>query len=107
METLDFLRVVAYASLATFVVNFTESPSLSPNLIKVSILKATYREPARSAGGEHAGKAATEAEVASIRAANCITPIAAAGTDKVERTSAAAVEARHGQFKGRCKSTNA
>ena len=69
-------------------------------LIKVSILKATYREPVCSVEGEHEGIAATEDEVASIRAANCITPIEADGTGKVYRTIAADTAARHGQFKG-------
>jgi hypothetical protein len=62
METLDFLRVVAYASLATLVVNFTESPSLSPNLIKVSILKAANRASVSSGEGVHVGVAASEVE---------------------------------------------
>jgi hypothetical protein len=41
--------------------------------------------------------AAIEVEVASIRAANCITPIVAVGTDIVERTIAVVAVARHGQ----------
>ena len=70
----------------------------SVKYIKVSILKATYRESACSIAGAHVGIAAIEVEAASIRAANCTAPIAAEGTDIEERTIAAA-EARHGQFK--------
>jgi hypothetical protein len=68
-------------------------------LIKVSILKATNRDPARSAAGIHKGNAATEAEAARTGAVNRTAPIEAGGTDKVERTIAAGAEARHGQFK--------
>ena len=68
-------------------------------LIKVSILKATYRAPEGSIVGVHAGIAAIEVEAASIRAANCTAPIVAAGTDTEGRTTAAAAVARHGQFK--------
>ena len=78
----------------------------SVKYIKVSILKATYRESACSIAGAHVGIAAIEVEAASIRAANCTAPIAAEGTDIEERTIAAA-EARHGQFKRRGKSANA
>ena len=70
------------------------------------MLNATYSESARSAVGEHAGIAAIEVEAASIRAANCTTPIEAEGTDTEERTKAEAAVARQGQFKGRCKSTS-
>lgn len=67
-------------------------------LIFVLILKAANRAPACSAAGVHIGSAATEAEAARIGAANRTAPIEAAGTDKEERTIAAAV-ARHGQLK--------
>ena len=70
-----------------------------------SILNTTYRVSGCSTAGEHVGTAATEAEEASSRAANCSTPIAAEGTDRVERTTGAAAAARHGQFKRRGKST--
>jgi hypothetical protein len=39
-----------------------------------SILKAMHTESSRAIAGDHAGIAASEAESASIRAANCITP---------------------------------
>jgi len=72
-------------------------------LIKVSILKATNRESACPADGTHIGIVAKEAEEARIgaanRTANRTAPIAAAGTDTAERTTAAAAAARHGQFK--------
>ncbi len=68
-------------------------------LINLSILKATNRESACSIAGDHGGIAAIEVEAASTRAANCTAPIEAVGTDKEERTNAAAAVARHGQFK--------
>ena len=76
------------------------------SLIKVSILKATYREAVCSDVGDHVFKAATEAEAASTRAANCITPIEAVFAFD-DRTTVISALARHGQFKGRCKSANA
>ena len=51
--------------------------------------------------GENVGIEAIEAEEASIRAANCITPIVAEGTDIDERTIAGVAAARQGQFKRR------
>ena len=65
----------------------------------MSILKATNSAPACSAVGAHAGTAAIEAEVARTGAANRTAPIAAAGTETVERTTTVAAVARHGQFK--------
>ena len=76
-------------------------------LINLSILKATHRASECSIVGVHVGIAAIEAEVASIRAANCTAPIDADGTDKDERTIAAVAVARQGQFKRRGKSANA
>ena len=73
------------------------------SLIKVSILKTTYSESVRPIVGVHAGIAATEVEEPSRRAANRTTPIAAAGTDTVERTIGPAAEARQGQLKRRGK----
>ncbi len=72
----------------------------------ISILNAANRETDRSAVGEHEGIAEIEVEEADIRAANCITPIEAACTVIDERTAKASVACR-GQFKRRCKSTNA
>ena len=68
------------------------------SLIKVSILKATNSESESSVEVAHVGIAATEAEVTRIGTANRTAPIAAACTDTVERTIAAAADARHGQF---------
>ena len=68
-------------------------------LIKVSILKATNRDAACPEAGVHAGIADIEIQVARIGTANRTTPIVAAGTNTVERTIAAAAEARHGQLK--------
>ena len=68
------------------------------SLIKVSILNATNRESERSEVGGHEGSAATKEEEARIGADNRTAPIEAEGTDKVERTTAVAAEARHGQF---------
>ena len=68
-------------------------------LIKVSILKATNRDPARSAAGIHKGNAATEAEAARTGAVNRTAPIEAVFTYKEERTIGDVAKARHGQFK--------
>ena len=68
------------------------------SLIKVSILKTTNRESERPIEGEHVGIAAVEVEAASTRAANRTTPIAAEGTDIVERTIAEVAVARQGQL---------
>ena len=65
----------------------------------MSILKATNRVTVRSAVEAHAGSDAVEVEVARASATNRTAPIAAEGTDIVERTITAAAEARHGQFK--------
>ena len=78
-------------------------------LIKVSILKATYRVPIRSVEADDVvnfGIAASEVEAARPpRVANCTTPISAVGADSVERTTTAvSAGARHGQFKGRVNS---
>jgi len=53
-------------------------------LIKGSILNTTHRDSVRPIVGEHAGIAAIEVEVASIRTTNRTTPIVAVGTDKDE-----------------------
>ena len=55
-------------------------------LIKLSIFNAANREPVCSSGIDHAGIAATEAEAASLRAANRTTPIEAGGTAKLQGT---------------------
>ena len=65
----------------------------------MSILKAAHRESVGSDEVVHEGTAAIEVEEARIGAANRTAPIAAAGTDIVERTIAEVAEARHGQFK--------
>ncbi len=70
-----------------------------PHFPLTSILKATNRVTVRSVAGAHIGTAAREIEVARTGAANRTAPIVAAGTDKAERTRAAAAVARHGQFK--------
>ena len=74
-------------------------------LIKGSILNTTNRESVRPTVGAHAGIAATEDEVASIRAANRTAPIEAGGTDTEERTTAAAAVARQGQLQWGGKSS--
>jgi hypothetical protein len=75
-------------------------------LIKVSILKATYRVTGGSgAVVDHDGREASSVEVASTRAVNCTTPIVAVGKFSDERTIAVAAEARRGQFKRRSKCT--
>ena len=70
----------------------------------MSILKATHRGTVRSIVGGHIGIAATEEEAAGIRTTHRTAPIAAAGPNIVERTTAVVAVARHGQFKRRAKS---
>ena len=65
----------------------------------MSILKATNSAAESSGAGVHVGTAAIEVEEERIGAANRTAPIAAAGTETVERTTTAAAVARHGQFK--------
>ncbi len=64
-----------------------------------SILKATHREPVRSAAVEEEGIAAVEEEAARTGAANRTAPVVAVGTNSAERTIAAVAVARHGQLK--------
>ena len=71
----------------------------------MSILEATHRGPVCSVAGIHAGTAAAEGEAARTGTTNRTAPVAAAGTDIVERTNAVVADARHGQLKRRGKGT--
>ena len=73
------------------------------NFLLALILNAAYRAPVRTAADAHAGNVATEVEVARIGTTSRTAPIVAVGTNSGEPSIDEAAEARHGQFKGRCK----
>ena len=68
--------------------------------VKLSILETTHRASVRSVEVARTGIAVKEEEVARGSATNRTAPIAAVGTDIVERTIVPTAVTRHRQFKG-------
>ena len=76
------------------------------SVLEQLIFKATHRKAVSSVEVEHVGIGAVEVEAARTGTTNRTAPTSTVGTDTVERTTADAADARHGQFKRGGKSTH-